>query len=64
MPKSQLLPFKRIDTSTSAQWLIQEERQCAMEQNQLGYLPGISGACLSNVDVAQLAVSRHNKPWV
>lgn len=35
-----------------------------MEQNQLGYLPGISGACLSNVDVARLAVSRHNKPWV
>lgn len=34
-----------------------------MEQNQLGYLPGISGACLSNVDVAGLAVSKH-KPWV
>lgn len=26
-----------------------------MEQNQLGYLPGISGACLSNV--ALLAVT-------
>lgn len=34
-----------------------------MGQNQLGSLPGISAACPSHGNVAQLAVSVRNKSW-